>query len=80
MAKQRKLKRSAIGGRRDRAPAPTKTLPSSIVLRALQNGGHKWTINFQGVTLTANTSSSSVSAISLISSKFAPALKRLADK
>lgn len=43
-------------------------------------GGHKWTIDWKGTRISARTSRSSVSAIAEISSKYAPALKRLAKR
>jgi hypothetical protein len=65
---------------------PAKTNKPSIaraaaaMMRKTPNGGHRWTVHNQGVTITTNTSSSSVSIITEIGRKYAPALKRLAKE
>ncbi len=59
---------------------PSKSSAYATHLQQLPTGGHKWTLNFEGSTVTATTSGSSVSTIKMISSEFAPALKRLAEK
>ncbi len=43
-------------------------------------GGHKWTIDWKGARISVRTSRSSVSAITEICARYAPALKRLAKR
>ena len=59
---------------------PLKKVDSSSTVESTSNGGHKWTIFWEGQTITTGTSGSSVSTIQDISQKFDPALKSLAKK
>ena len=71
MAKKRKHSQSP--------PGATRRGTAAIVENTM-SGGHKWTIRINGRTTTSNTTASSVSMIADISTKYAPALKRLADE
>jgi hypothetical protein len=57
-----------------------KKVDFSTTVESTANGGHKWTIYWEGQTITTGTSGSSVSAIHKISQKFDSALKSLAKK
>jgi hypothetical protein len=59
---------------------PAKKVDFSTTVESTSNGGHKWTIFWEGKTVTAGTSGSSVTTIYDISKKFDPALKSLAKK
>jgi hypothetical protein len=52
----------------------------AATMQPTKDGGHRWTVYFDGQTLTTMTSGSSVATILEASSKYAPALKRLAEK
>lgn len=80
VSKKRKAKRVLVAKHRPAAPPPSKGSPYAAHVLQLPAGGHKWTLNFDGSTVTTTTSGSSVSTIKMISSEFAPALKRLAEK
>jgi hypothetical protein len=70
------------------SPATAAVAPKGGALRVTgrvskhetPSGGHKWIVDTGNSVVTSNTSSSSVTIISEIGKKFAPALKRLAKE
>jgi hypothetical protein len=57
-----------------------KKVDSATSVESTANGGHKWTIFWEGQIMTTGTSGSSVTTIHDISQKFSPALTNLAKK
>jgi hypothetical protein len=83
MAKKRKIRRKqGIGPAATAALGGTASVTASagVIKRETPRGGHKWTVRFRGRTLTSTSTRSSVTTMSNIDTKYAPALKRLAKE